>query len=130
MTRWDDLETVPMPPTEYGIRCRQGRGKWMHAGKDGKLALWKTHNEANEERLRLIALKAQVQCGILGCGDSYPKAEMRTYRLGTMGVACCPECWKALELPEDCRDTADLSRMNAIGEARADNATPPKPQDQ
>jgi hypothetical protein len=84
----------------------------MHAGKDGKLALWKTHNEANDERLRLIAMKTLVPCGILGCGNSYATPEMRTYRIGKMGVACCPECWKALELPEDCRDTADLSRMN------------------
>ena len=57
VTRWDDLETEPTPPTQYGIRCRKGKGKWMHCGRDGKLSLWETYDEANTERLRLIALK-------------------------------------------------------------------------
>ena len=52
------------------------------------------------------------RCGIMNCGDSYPQAEMRTYRLGKTGIACCPECWAAMELPDDCRDTADLSPPN------------------
>ena len=55
----------------------------------------------------------QVPCEILGCDKTASEAQMRTFRLGNAPVKCCPECWDAMEIPRDCRDTADLSLHNA-----------------
>lgn len=59
----------------------------------------------------------QVPCEILGCGKTASEAQMRTFRLGDAPVKCCPECWDAMEIPRDCRDTADLSQHNAKSDA-------------
>jgi hypothetical protein len=54
----------------------------------------------------------QVPCEILGCGKQASEAQMRIFRLGGAPVKCCPECWDAMEIPRDCRDTADLAQHN------------------
>ena len=59
-------------------------------------------------------LCTQVPCEILGCGKTASEAQMRTFRLGDAPVKCCPECWDAMEIPRDCRDTADLSQHNTL----------------
>lgn len=52
-----------------------------------------------------------IRCGILGCGQTHKEEESRIYRLGkgrNEWVPACPDCWKAMEIPMDIRDTADL----------------------
>jgi len=53
----------------------------------------------------------KAKCQILGCGRFSVAAEMRIYRIGGQPFRCCDQCWVAMELPDDCRDTDRLTEL-------------------
>ena len=69
---------------------------------------WEFDAFARRDSLKKVGVSGTAKCEILGCGQFFPASKMRTCRIGGEPLRCCDQCWSAMELPDDCRDTDEL----------------------
>lgn len=62
---------------------------------------------------RLLRPPESIRCGILGCGMQFKvKGNLRVWWLTPdVPIPACPDCWKAMEIPMEIRDSKDIPQL-------------------